>query len=178
MESVGRLARRFGLSRTALLYYDRIGLLRPAARSTGNYREYGEEEVRRLEEICRYRRAGLPLSQVREVLERGAADRTAEVLSLRLEALNQEISRLREQQRIVVRLLQGRARMRRVRAMDKARWVELLRRSGLSDEDMERWHVEFERLQPAAHQDFLESLGISPEEIRRIRAWSRKGAHI
>ena len=172
--SVGKLARRFGLSRTALLYYDRIGLLRPSSRSGSNYRLYGEEEVARLEAICRYRGAGLSLSEIREILQ-AEADRTSAVLARRLEALNREIGELREQQRIVLRLLKGRASLGRVRALDKQRWVALLRASGLSDGDMERWHTEFERREPEAHQDFLESLGISPGEIRRIRELSRRG---
>ena len=38
---------------------------------------------------------------------------------------------------------------------------------------MSRWHVEFERLSPEAHQDFLEFLGLEDDEIARIRGWSR-----
>jgi hypothetical protein len=33
--------------------------------------------------------------------------------------------------------------------------------------------VEFERLSPAAHQDFLESLGLEDDEIARMREESR-----
>jgi len=39
-ETVGRLARRFGLSRSALLYYHRIGLLVPSMGGDGRYRRY------------------------------------------------------------------------------------------------------------------------------------------
>jgi hypothetical protein len=39
---------------------------------------------------------------------------------------------------------------------------------------MENWHVEFERTSPEAHQDFLESIGIAPDEIDLIREWSRQ----
>jgi hypothetical protein len=35
---------------------------------------------------------------------------------------------------------------------------------------MHRWHKLFETHHPAAHQAFLEWLGISPKEIDRIRA--------
>ena len=59
------------------------------------------------------------------------------------------------------------------RRSNKEGWVAILRASGMSDEDMGRWHVEFERLSPEAHQDFLESLGLEDDEIARIRAWSR-----
>ncbi len=38
MLTVGKLAEDFGLSRSTLLYYDRIGLLQPAARTEKGYR--------------------------------------------------------------------------------------------------------------------------------------------
>lgn len=40
---------------------------------------------------------------------------------------------------------------------------------GLSEEDMWRWHGEFERSAPEEHQTFLEYLHIQAEEIRAIR---------
>ena len=49
------------------------------------------------------------------------------------------------------------------------RWTEIMRAAGLSDEDMHNWHRQFERLEPDAHQEFLESLGIEANEIRSIR---------
>jgi hypothetical protein len=110
----------------------------------------------------------------RSILDSSGGE-TRAVLERRLEALNVEIGRLREQQRVVVRLLEVRARLRSSRSMDKRGWVALLRASGLSDADMHRWHVEFERMAPEAHGDFLESLGIAEDEIRRIREGARGG---
>jgi DNA-binding transcriptional MerR regulator len=169
--SVGRLARRFGLSRSTLLYYDRIGLFSPPARSAAGYRVYGEREVKRLEAICRYREAGLSLEQIGQLLD-GANGRTAQLLEERLDELNLEIERLREQQRIIVRLLANPRRLRGARAIDKDRWVAILRAAGLDDAAMHRWHVEFERMAPKAHQDFLESLGLPKAEVARIRRWA------
>lgn len=170
--SVSRLGRRFGLSRSALLYYDRIGLLSPSARSRAGYRVYGERDAKRLEAICRYREIGLSLDQIRELLD-GATGRAAELLEARLDQLNTEIERLREQQRIIVRLLADPKKLRRARAIDKDGWVAILRAAGLDDAGMHRWHVEFERMAPKAHRDFLQSLGLPPGEITRIRRWSR-----
>jgi DNA-binding transcriptional MerR regulator len=171
-DSIGRLAKRFGLSRSALLYYDRIGLLAPSARSVAGYRVYDEGQVRRLEAICRYRAAGLGLGQIAELLG-GAASRMTELLEARLDQLNVEIERLREQQRIVVRLLANPKKLRAARAIDKDGWVAILRATGLDDAAMHRWHVEFERMAPKAHQDFLESLGLAKADVARIRRRSR-----
>jgi len=170
--TVGRLARQFGLSRSTLLYYDSIGLLKPSQRSNANYRLYGEKDRRRLQAICAYREAGLGLEEIRQILD-GAAGKVAAILEQRLLQLNSEIAALREQQRVVVRLLRDRRKLRRARALDKQAWVALLRATGLTDDEMRRWHVEFERMAPEAHRDFLESLGIPAGEIRTIRRLSR-----
>ena len=175
MYTVGLLARKHGLSRSTLLYYDSIGLLRPSSRTRANYRRYSEDDSRRLGLICRYREVGLSLSDIGRIL-RGPSGGVASILERRLEALNAEIAVLREQQRIIVRLLRNRSRLGRTRALDKRGWTALLRAAGMTEEDMRRWHVEFERLAPQAHQDFLESLGIPSGEIGTIRRWSREAS--
>jgi DNA-binding transcriptional MerR regulator len=170
-ESVGRLGRRFGLSRSTLLYYDRIGLFSPSGRTPAGYRVYTEGDARRLEAICRYREAGLPLQQIGALLA-GKGGHAAGLLEARLDQLNAEIGRLREQQRVIVRLLADPRKLRRARAIDKEGWVAVLRAAGLDDAARHRWHVAFERRAPAAHQELLESLGLPLEEVAQIRRWS------
>ena len=58
--------------------------------------------------------------------------------------------------------------------INKERWVDIMRAAGLNDEDMHSWHIQFEKMEPDAHQEFLESLGIKPAEITKIREWSGK----
>lgn len=60
--------------------------------------------------------------------------------------------------------------------MTKDKWVAIMRAAGFSDEQMKRWHVEFERAEPAEHQKLLEYLQIPTAEIEKIRQWSRQGA--
>ena len=69
MYTIGRLARRYQLSRSTLLYYDRIGLLKPGARTETGYRIYDEYDAKRLEKICTYRRAGLALADIKTSLD-------------------------------------------------------------------------------------------------------------
>jgi DNA-binding transcriptional MerR regulator len=173
--TVGVLARSVGLARSTLLYYDRIGLLRPSQRSGARYRLYGSDARMRLEAICTYRGLGLGLAEIRALLD-ARGGRTAAILTARLDRLNQEIAELREQQRVIVALLKNRTLLERTRALDKRRWVKLLAAAGLDEQGMRRWHVEFEALAPEAHQDFLESLGIPRSEIGAIRRWSRSEA--
>ena len=62
--------------------------------------------------------------------------------------------------------------------MTREQWIEVFQASGLDDAAMDRWHREFEKMSPEAHQDFLESLGIAPQEIAQIRAFSRRGTDL
>ncbi len=176
MFSISQIGRRHGLSRSTLLYYDRLGLLRPSYRTAAGYRLYSDEDEARLEKICRYRLGGLPLGEIARVLD---ADRESgrdvqAALHRRLTALNHEIAALRRQQQVVLNLLPGKGQKnsRHARAMTKTKWVALLRSAGMTDIDMRAWHVAFEQQSPLAHQDFLESLGIGEAEIRRIRSGS------
>ncbi len=175
MLTISKLAGRFGLSRTALLYYERIGLLGPAARTGGNYRTYGAKDLARLQQICTYRDAGLKLSDIRALLDRPRADGPA-VLEHRLSELNAEIERLKDQQRSILKLLRKSESFRRMKVVTKDKLVSIMRAAGLTEEDMNRFHTEFERSAPQEHQEFLEFLHIPPEEINEIRGWSRKGA--
>jgi DNA-binding transcriptional MerR regulator len=196
--TIGRLAKTVGLSRSTLLYYDRLGLLSPVNRTEGNYRLYAADEVERLRRICAYREMGIPLKQIGELIDRrGPGDSGTEcMLEKHLESLDREIESLRKQQRQVVLLLEqitsrtspggsGKKRSQRPRRQSKGpkkpevtlendmitkdRWVEIMRAAGLSDDDMHNWHRQFEKLEPDAHQEFLESLGIEADEIDQIR---------
>ncbi len=52
--------------------------------------------------------------------------------------------------------------------MNKAKWVEIMIAAGLSKEDMMKWHQKFEEMEPEEHQKFLESLGMTQDEISQL----------
>jgi DNA-binding transcriptional MerR regulator len=169
MITVGKLASRFGLSRTALLYYHRIGLLRPTLRTASGYRLYGEEAVERLRLIGTYKSAGLPLAEVRKLLD--APDRpNLGILRKRILELDEEIAARRVQQRALVGLVRGLGDRKTSGAIDKDTWIDVLRSAGMDQKAMDRWHAEFERNAPAGHHCFLRWLGIPEKEALAIRA--------
>jgi MerR family transcriptional regulator, thiopeptide resistance regulator len=174
MWTVTQLAHRCGISRTALLYYESIGLLKPPSRTASNYRRYGAKDLERLEQICAYRKAGLTLADIRAVLERPSGD-ASRVLQRRLLELDGEIEALRGHQRSILRLLKQSNSLGKAKNMTKQKWTSIMQAAGFSDEQMWRWHAEFERSAPDDHQKFLEYLHIAPEEIGRIRERSSKG---
>jgi len=172
--TVSALARRFGLSRSALLYYDSIGLLKPRNRAAGEYRSYGEEEAETLARICLYRKAGLSLADIRSALD-GPDSSLCDRLTRRLDELNREMDDIREQQRLIVGLLARRGEMRRaeerVGFMNRELWTELLlSQAGFDRAEQLRWHMRFERHSPEKHAQFLKFLCIPDEEAAIIRA--------
>ncbi len=91
-----------GVTRKTLFYYDRIGLLKPAAR-TGpqNSKLYDQEGLRKLQRILRYREAGLQISEVRGLLRDDTDHQT--ILLAALARLRQE----QEQKEKQIFLLMG-----------------------------------------------------------------------
>jgi DNA-binding transcriptional MerR regulator len=171
--TVTNLARACKLSRSTLLYYESIGLLARPRRTAGNYRAYSSKDLERLRQICVYRDAGVPLADIRALLE-GPRDDAAAVLRRRLVELSGGIERLRDQQRAIARLLKSAHQLRSIPMVTKEKWVAIMKAAGFSEADMRRWHGEFEKSAPDEHQEFLEFLHIPQEELSRIRAWSRE----
>ena len=173
MYTISRLARQFDLSRSTLLYYDRIGLLRPSGRSRSNYRLYTESDRCRLERIRTYRQTGMALQDIAAILDSVMEGTAARLLEDQLDALDAQIATLRLQQQRTLQLL-GSGRLSGLGdGLDRDQWVSLLRASGMNEEDMMQWHIQFERLFPEAHQAFLAALGIPAAEIAAIRDASR-----
>ena len=168
MLTVSKLARLCGLSRTTVLYYESIGLLKAARRGSGNYRAYGEADVAKLRQICAWRGAGLKLDDILTILARPENDISA-VLKRRLAELDGEIEEKRNQQKAILLLL-----LEKETQMTKEKWTSIMSAAGLSEADMRRWHGEFERAASEDHREFLEYLHIPGAEIETIREWSRK----
>ena len=87
-----------GVTVLALHHYDRLGLLRPG-RSHAGYRIYRESDLARLEQIVALKFLGLPLKQIRELLERGGRDLPS--------ALRAQRAALEEKRRLLERAIRA-----------------------------------------------------------------------
>lgn len=67
--SVKQLANLAGVSVRTLHHYDNIGLLKPLRRTRAGYRQYGREELLRLQQILFYRELDFQLSDIRDILD-------------------------------------------------------------------------------------------------------------
>jgi MerR family transcriptional regulator, thiopeptide resistance regulator len=171
--TVTRLARACHIARSTVLYYESIGLLRRPRRTAGNYRLYSEADLDRLRQICAYRNSGLTLADIRSVLDAPQTASAAAVLRRRMVELDAAIQQLRDHQQAIARLLHRGVLPRRIAMVTKEKWVAVMQSAGFTEDDMHRWHAEFEKSAPGEHQEFLEFLHIPPAEIERIRASSK-----
>lgn len=97
MYTVKELAQITGLTPRTLRYYDAIGLLRPARAAENDYRLYGPREVDRLEQILLYRAMGVPLEEIRHILDVPGPDRAS--------VLREHLGRLLERRRELEELI-------------------------------------------------------------------------
>ena len=72
--SIGGLAKATGVKIVTIRYYEQVGVLPAVNRTSGNYRNYGGDHVRRLRFVRRCRDLGFSLDQVRDLLRLSATN--------------------------------------------------------------------------------------------------------
>lgn len=113
---IGEVARRSGVSTRMLRHYDALGLVRPTGRTVGGYREYSEEDIRRIFHVESLRSLGLSLRQIARALEDPAFAPSTLVGDL----IRRTEDRLRREQELLERL-------RAVDASAPLGWQDVLR---------------------------------------------------
>ena len=99
---IGEVARLVGVPTKTLRYYEDIGLLSPAGRTSSGYRLYGWRELEQIEFIRRSKLMGLTLEQIRDLVEvaedgipSGVLRRLDEILDRKLEETERRLEELR-----------------------------------------------------------------------------------
>ena len=72
--TVQQLARLAGVSVRTLHHYDHVGLLKPSARTAAGYRQYGEADLLRLQQILFFRELDFPLTDIQAILDQPGFD--------------------------------------------------------------------------------------------------------
>lgn len=155
---------KFGLSRSTLLYYDKIGLLKPSERSGANYRHYTDVDVQTLEKICLYRKTGVGLQRIKELLT--APDHS--VWEDRLIQINAEIESLRIQQNMILEILDHPETEGLATLFTADRFSRLLQSIGWTHREMQQFHVKLEQSSSNEHRSFLRFLGLSDHETQKL----------
>jgi MerR family mercuric resistance operon transcriptional regulator len=108
--TIGELAKAAGVPISTVRFYERAGLVRPAARSGGNYRQYTEQGLSRLRFIRSAQATGFSLRDIRELLSLTHSDDPPceEVINLtrqRLADVRQRIRELRNVEKVMAKSL-------------------------------------------------------------------------
>ncbi|MEU9519554.1 MerR family transcriptional regulator [Streptomyces sp. NPDC048224] len=112
---IGEVARRSGVSARMLRHYESLGLLRPSGRTGAGYREYSQEDIRRIFHVESLRSLGLSLREIGRALDEPGFAPAALVDDL--------VRRTRERIEAETELL---TRLRRIDAADPAGWQDVL----------------------------------------------------
>ncbi len=73
-KTVGAVATLTGVSVRTLHHYDHIGVVVPSVRTSAGYRGYTDADIERLHLVLVYRAVGLPLDEIRTLLDAADAD--------------------------------------------------------------------------------------------------------
>src|SRR5712675_2458952 len=98
---IGEIAVKAGVTVDTLRYYERLGVLPHARRTTGGLRQYGDDVLRHVRFIQQAQALGLTLKDVRQLLSdqgRGGRDRCRKVrdlLARRLKDVDAKLAELR-----------------------------------------------------------------------------------
>ncbi|MBY6016463.1 MerR family transcriptional regulator [Halomonas denitrificans] len=143
MYRISELAQLVGLSRTALLYYEKQGLIRGQRQANG-YRLYSDQDLQRVRLIQKLQAGGLTLKECQACLD-ARVDRT--LLQQRLQQLDQELVKMQQSRDLLAALLgQG---------------------------DLKAWHESVDRVAPDAHLDWLMKQGFNEKEALRLKWLSK-----
>lgn len=112
---IGEVARRSGVSARMLRHYESLGLVRPSGRTGSGYREFSEDDIRRIFHIEGLRSLGLSLREIGRALDDPGFTPSALVGDL--------VRRTRERIAAETELL---TRLRGIDAAEPARWEDAL----------------------------------------------------
>ena len=92
---IGELSRAFHIGVDSIRYYEKVGILNPIRNLENNYRFYTMEDFRRLALIRELLGLGFSTEQIRSLITDRTVQKTQQMLSSELSAIDEEINRLR-----------------------------------------------------------------------------------
>lgn len=99
---ISEMAGLHGVSRQTLILYDKNGLLPPAYVSETGYRYYSVDQIPRLRLICLLKEMGVTLAKIKEFLEQPTPADMVDLISGRIDEVDQRIARLQLQREELV----------------------------------------------------------------------------
>ena len=100
--TIGQFAALHEINKKTLMWYDEIGLLKPACIKENGYRYYSYQQSAALETILMLRELNVSLDEIKQFMENRTIDNFASLLQEKITELNQTISHLRSIQKILI----------------------------------------------------------------------------
>ncbi|MGI6736526.1 MAG: MerR family transcriptional regulator [Anaerovoracaceae bacterium] len=98
MYKISEFAKLCGVKKGTLLYYDEIGILKPAVVKENGYRYYSLEQHQRYTLIATFIEAGASLKEIQDIITANDLDKTVDTIHNKIEILNDQqkkISRMK-----------------------------------------------------------------------------------
>ena len=102
MLKIGELAQRTGISRDALRFYEKHGLITPTARTDSGYRLYSKSDVLRISFILSAKEVGFTLNEVHQLLElevtkdKKSCQDVKEFVDNKIQVVNQRLTEMKK----------------------------------------------------------------------------------
>jgi len=133
--TVGAVAALTGVSVRTLHHYDHIGLVVPSVRTQAGYRGYTDADIERLHLVLVYRSVGMPLDEIRALLDDPNAD-VVEHLRRQHQLLLEQADRLQHTIKAVEELMNAHRSGIQLTAEEQ---VEIFGTTALTEEAEKRW---------------------------------------
>ena len=95
MYAISEMASLFNVSRQTLIYYDKIGLFKPAVVNEKGYRFYSPTQIPLMRLICMLRDLGLELDEIDRLASTFDISEMTDHLRSRVQALDEQIAGLK-----------------------------------------------------------------------------------
>lgn len=87
-------ADHFGVSKDTLLYYDNIGLFKPAERTESGYRLYNRSQMNKFRALLVLRDSGMPLKEIATYFSSPSPDKLNSLVNERISSIQAEVEEL------------------------------------------------------------------------------------
>jgi len=161
-KTVGAVATLTGASVRTLHHYDHIGLVVPSVRTPAGYRGYTDADIERLHLVLVYRSVGMPLDEIRTLLDDESAD-VVEHLRRQHELLLEQAERLEHTIKAVEELMNAHRDGIQLTAEEQ---VEIFGTTAFSEEyaaeaeerwgDTDAWKQSQQRVSRFTKQDWID----------------------
>jgi DNA-binding transcriptional MerR regulator len=99
--SIGEIARYARISRSALIHYDRLGLISPIKRADNNYRFYSSRQLQSVRLVATLQDIGMPLKDIAKLLQRRTPENILHMLKTYDAQVGRRIAKLQQTQALM-----------------------------------------------------------------------------